>query len=213
MQEKRAARYRQERKKQQQKTQETIEINSPLKTPKEDRSNSIPKDQSVPEFLTENIVETMDGKKNNQQTITIRSKSCCKSLLTLSFIIIAGKNVENCNDIQVAENLNIVAIDPGVRTGWSWYSPSKGCGWFGNLDIIRVFRLSLFLDDLISRTTQAPPKKRNSMKRAQARLQCRIQNLVEECHKKVTLWLKNWVKKLSSRMKLTQAKPAVAVDL
>ncbi|CAG8840656.1 16681_t:CDS:1, partial [Racocetra persica] len=56
------------------------------------------------------------------------------------------KNVENCNDIQVAENLNVVAIDPGVRTGWSWYSPSKGCGWFGNLDINRVFRLRLIAD-------------------------------------------------------------------
>ncbi|CAG8759983.1 13805_t:CDS:2, partial [Gigaspora margarita] len=185
-------------------------------------------------------------KKNNQQTITIRSKSCCKSgslkfyvrylhnkqitksitrhkdnnpllhyehrrknhnwpnlegkvemdsklmfnrkLGYWTFVWVYGKNVENCNDIQVAENLNVVAIDPGVRTGWSWYSPSKGCGWFGNLDINRVFRLSLSLDDLISRTTHAPSKKRNSMKRAQARLRCRIRNLVEECHKKVALW-------------------------
>jgi len=54
-------RYRQERKEQQQKTQEAIEANSSLKTPKKDRSDSISKDQSVPEFLTENIVETMDG--------------------------------------------------------------------------------------------------------------------------------------------------------
>ncbi|CAG8578432.1 23022_t:CDS:2, partial [Gigaspora margarita] len=98
------------------------------------------------------------------------------------------KNVKNCNDIQVAENLNIVAIDPGIRTGWAWYSQSKGCGWFGNLDINRVFRLSLSLDDLISRTTHAPYKKRNLMKRAQTRLRYRIQNLIEECHKKVALW-------------------------
>ncbi|CAG8754274.1 40379_t:CDS:2, partial [Gigaspora margarita] len=68
-----------------------------------------------------------------------------------TFVWVYGKNVKNCNDIQVAENLNIVAIDPGVRIGWVWYSPSKGCGWFGNLDINRVFRLSLSLDDLISR--------------------------------------------------------------
>ena len=73
--------------------------------------------------------------------------------------LITGKNVENCNninvencdDIQITENLNVVAIDPGVRTGWSWYSPSKGCGWFGNLDINHIIRLSLSLDDLISR--------------------------------------------------------------
>ncbi|RGB38955.1 hypothetical protein C1646_755048 [Rhizophagus diaphanus] len=92
-------------------------------------------------------------------------------------------NVENCDESQVIENLNVVAIDPGVRTGWSWYSPSKGCGWFGNLDINRIIRLSLSLDDLISRTTCAPPTKRNSMKRAQAHLRLRIQNLINECHK------------------------------
>ncbi|RGB22496.1 hypothetical protein C1646_55386 [Rhizophagus diaphanus] len=71
--------------------------------------------------------------------------------------ICLGKNVENCNNIQITENLNVVAIDPGVRTGWSWYSLSKGCGWFGNLDINRIIRLSLSLDDLISRTTCALP--------------------------------------------------------
>ncbi|CAG8695236.1 10845_t:CDS:2, partial [Gigaspora rosea] len=49
-----------------------------------------------------------------------------------------------------------------------------GCGWFGSLGINCVFCLSLSLDDLISR--------------AQARLRYCIQNLVEECHKKVALW-------------------------
>ncbi|CAG8731774.1 14374_t:CDS:2, partial [Funneliformis mosseae] len=27
-----------------------------------------------------------------------------------------GKNVENCDDIQITKNLNIVAIDPGIHT-------------------------------------------------------------------------------------------------
>ncbi|CAG8483005.1 5932_t:CDS:2, partial [Funneliformis mosseae] len=40
------------------------------------------------------------------------------------------KNVKNCDDIQITENLNIVAIDPGIHTSWSWYSPSKEYGWF-----------------------------------------------------------------------------------
>ena len=60
---------------------------------------------------------------------------------------------------------------------WSWclnfshmYSPTVGYGSIGGNDINHIMRLCLSLDTLISRTTRAPAKKRNSMKRAQARL-------------------------------------------
>jgi putative transposase len=105
-----------------------------------------------------------------------------------TFIWVYGKNIDHRNDIQVAEDIDVVAIDPGVRTGWSWYSPSKGCGWFGNLDINHVFHLCLLLDDFISRTSQAPARKRNSMRQAQSCMWHHIRSLIDECHKKVTWW-------------------------
>ena len=69
------------------------------------------------------------------------------------------------------------------------YSPTVGYGNIGDNDINRIVRLCLSLDTLISRTTRAPATKRNSMKRAQARLRKHIQNLVDEIHKKAALWL------------------------
>ncbi|CAG8793607.1 24485_t:CDS:2, partial [Gigaspora rosea] len=64
-----------------------------------------------------------------------------------------------------ADHIHVAAIDPGVRTFLTWYSPTVG---HGNI---------------------VPPRKRNSMKRAQARLRKQIQNLIDEVHKKSALWL------------------------
>ncbi|CAG8663478.1 526_t:CDS:1, partial [Paraglomus occultum] len=36
---------------------------------------------------------------------------------------------------------------------------------------------------------QASSRKRNSMRRAQARMRQRIENLIDECHHKTALWL------------------------
>ena len=71
----------------------------------------------------------------------------------------------------------------------AWYSPTVGHGNIGDNDINRIFRLCHALDALISRTTTTSAKKRNSIKRAQARMRRRIRNLVDEVHKKAALWL------------------------
>jgi IS605 OrfB family transposase len=82
----------------------------------------------------------------------------------------------------------IAAIDPGIVTFATWYSPTLGTGSIGTRDIERIIRLCLFLDTLASKTTTAPARKRNSHKRAQARIRNKIRNLVDELHKKTALW-------------------------
>lgn len=77
----------------------------------------------------------------------------------------------------------ICAIDPGVRTFATWYSPTEGCGKIGDKDASRIVRLGLHLDNLISRTSQVKAKKRNNLKKAQARSRQKIKNLVTELHK------------------------------
>ena len=62
-------------------------------------------------------------------------------------------------------------------------------GHIGRQDIQRIVRLSLYLDKLVSVTAEAPRKSRITMRRAQARIRRRIQNLIDEVHKKVALWL------------------------
>jgi IS605 OrfB family transposase len=69
------------------------------------------------------------------------------------------------------------------------YSPTRGHGCIGKNDIQRIIRLLLALDNLISRTTQAPARRRGKFRRAQARMRQRVKDLVNECHKKSVVWL------------------------
>ncbi|CAG8562665.1 497_t:CDS:2, partial [Paraglomus occultum] len=67
---------------------------------------------------------------------------------------------------------------PGVRT----FLTCSGC--IGNGDAQRIVRLSLCLDNLISRTAQAPSRKFYAPCMRQ-----RIKNLIDECHHQTALWL------------------------
>ncbi|KAJ3285378.1 hypothetical protein HK104_009523 [Borealophlyctis nickersoniae] len=95
-------------------------------------------------------------------------------------------------DAQARENQTeptIAAIDPGVVNFLTWYSPTLGSGVIGHRDIERIVRLCLSLDSLIAKTTRVPARKRNSHRRAQARIRQRIRHLIDECHKKSVIWL------------------------
>ena len=81
-----------------------------------------------------------------------------------------------------------VALDPGVRTFATWYSPAMS-GKFGEHDFGRIVRLCYHLDALMSRISKANSRARYRMRKAAARLRRRIQNLVSELHKKVAAWL------------------------
>ena len=81
-----------------------------------------------------------------------------------------------------------VALDPGVRTFMTWYSPAMS-GKFGEHDFGRIVRLCSQLDALMSRISQANSLARYRMRKAAARLRRRIQHLVSELHKKVAVWL------------------------
>lgn len=81
-----------------------------------------------------------------------------------------------------------VALDPGVRTFVTWYSPAMS-GKFGEHDFGRIVRLCYHLDALMSRISKANSRARYRMRKAAARLRRRIQNLVSELHKKVAAWL------------------------
>ncbi|RUS28954.1 hypothetical protein BC938DRAFT_481239, partial [Jimgerdemannia flammicorona] len=104
-----------------------------------------------------------------------------------TFVWIYSKQaVKPCNNH--AEDLSVASINPGVHTFLTWYSPMHGHGKIGDGDINRIIRLCLSLDNLCSRTSHAPACKRNSMRRAQARMRHRIKDLANEVHKKAALW-------------------------
>jgi putative transposase len=81
--------------------------------------------------------------------------------------------------LTVTENQgSVVALDPGVRTFQTFYSP-ESCGEIGKSDIGRIYRLCSFLDKLISRRQY----------NAAARMRVRIKNLVTELHHKTANFL------------------------
>ncbi|KAJ3267909.1 hypothetical protein HK104_005561 [Borealophlyctis nickersoniae] len=92
-------------------------------------------------------------------------------------------------DGEIQAEPTIAAIDPGVVNFATWYSPTHGSGIVGHRDIERIIRLCIHLDKLISKMTRAPARKRNSHRRAHARVRQRIKNLVDEVHKKMVIWL------------------------
>jgi putative transposase len=78
------------------------------------------------------------------------------------------------------------ALDPGVRTFMTAYSPTKGiCYQIGKNDISRIYRLCLHLDKLIGK------KKTKKMDKAIERSRQRIHHLVDEVHWKTIHFLKN----------------------
>jgi len=82
----------------------------------------------------------------------------------------------------------MVALDPGVRTFISFWSPEfqgkVGAGDFG-----RIYRLCHHLDNLIARMSKASSKQWRAMRKAADRLRWKIKDLVNELHHKTAHWL------------------------
>jgi len=84
---------------------------------------------------------------------------------------------------------NYVALDPGVRTFQTFYSP-KSCGKIGNNEIKRIERLCGHLDNLYSKFSKTKEyQRKRRINKALARLRQRIRNLVDEVHWKTIRFL------------------------
>ena len=97
------------------------------------------------------------------------------------------REVDNQNSFE--SKREYVALDPGIRTFQSFYSPERICGEIARNDNKRIYRLCKHLDDLQSRMSAQKSKKRRRIKRAWLRLIQRIKNLVNEVHKKTSRFL------------------------
>ncbi|WP_232731805.1 RNA-guided endonuclease InsQ/TnpB family protein [Kamptonema formosum] len=83
----------------------------------------------------------------------------------------------------------IIALDPGVRTFLTGFDGRKFLE-FGSGDIGRITRLCQHLDNLASRISKEPNKKRRrSMRRAAHRMRGKIRDLVDETHKQIAHYL------------------------
>jgi len=94
-------------------------------------------------------------------------------------------------ETQADGSIHAVSIDPGVRTPFTWYSPTKGTGKIGQRDIGRVVRLCKYMDDLISRmdrlkksSSKRKKRKAQRLAAAVARMRRGIIRLQNEIHRK-----------------------------
>lgn len=86
------------------------------------------------------------------------------------------------------QRLGVVAIDPGVRTFQTFYSPSLA-GKLGGGDFGHIVRLCFYLDELHSRISKAKCRQKQRMRQAAFRIRVRIKNLIDEIHHKAAHWL------------------------
>jgi putative transposase len=103
------------------------------------------------------------------------SESLPKNICDASLTLANGQyylNVPYKTILQPADNQGeMVALDPGVRTFQTYYSPSS-CGEIGAKCIGRIYRLCQHLDNLMSRKLWKPA----------AKVRTKIKNLVSELH-------------------------------
>lgn len=86
------------------------------------------------------------------------------------------------------QRLGTVALDPGVRTFITFYSPF--CfGKFGQGDFNRIARLCWWADKLVSKISKAKGRSKYRMKKALKRLKWKIKDLVSDIHHKVAYFL------------------------
>ena len=82
----------------------------------------------------------------------------------------------------------VVALDPGVRSFLTWYC-TDSVGKIGKGAFFRIQRLCERLDDLLSRATKSPARRRRNMRRAAGRMRIRIENLINELHRQAARFL------------------------
>ena len=89
---------------------------------------------------------------------------------------------------QRENQARVVALDPGVRSFLSWYT-NDSVGKIGEGAFFRIQRLCEKLDSLLGRAAKAPARRRRNMRRAASRMRLRIENLVQELHRKAARFL------------------------
>ncbi len=96
--------------------------------------------------------------------------------------------VRKTNLVPENQRYGAVALDPGVRTFQTFYSPVMA-GKLGAGDFGRVQRLCQHLDTLYSKIGKAKCKRKRRLKKAAVRIREKIKNLINEIHHKAAFFL------------------------
>jgi putative transposase len=137
-------------------------------------------------------VRTILDKYNGQKGDDVPSTGLCDCRISLDSIGDYWLQIPYKRFPKIQRNIRrkkFVALDPGVRTFQTFYSQDGACGEIGKNDIQRIYRLCGHMDKLQSKLSNSNGKERRSQKKAWLRMIQRIKNLVNEVHKKTSLYL------------------------
>jgi len=86
------------------------------------------------------------------------------------------------------QRLGVVALDCGVRTFQTYYSPFTS-GKIGDGDFNRIFRICHRIDNIISKMSKGDYRGRKRLKRARNRLYWKLKDLISDIHHKSASFL------------------------
>jgi putative transposase len=94
----------------------------------------------------------------------------------------------NSLQLETENQGRVVALDPGIRTFFTFFSESS-FGWLGKNANIKIQKLCFKLDELCSTISQTTGQLKRRLKKAANRLRAKMKNLVSEIHKKTAKFL------------------------
>lgn len=126
---------------------------------------------------------TLVGALNLRERVGVASADCRVTMENGRFFLIKPEN----RAIKKPDNqrIPVVALDPGVRTFQTMYSPAAVVK-AGNKDFNRIYRLCYILDKLYSKRKKQHTSRYN---RKLMKLRWKIKDLISEIHHKLALYL------------------------
>lgn len=153
-------------------------------------NKNYPEDKNYPKKDKYDHLKVPKRCKKARELLNQEIKYDCKILLdrNRNYWLLIPYEVKIKNQNQ-DDRMEYVSLDPGVRTFQAYYSPDGVCGELGKNDLTRIYRLTKHLDKMQSKMTKVKSKKRYRIKRAWLRLINKIKTLVNEVHKRISIFL------------------------
>ena len=148
-----------------------------------DKDSLDPELKMFPTFLKNKI--KFHIRKRDKGTLPLFQHDCKLTMDRLGRIYLCvPQHVSVCDNQTDTKRHDWVALDPGVRTFMTGYSPTPGvCFQVAPKDINKLYRLCKHLDAMISKIAKSTSKReRYKVKKVLSRLRHRIHHLVDEVH-------------------------------
>lgn len=134
------------------------------------------------------FTSTLNCEKNLPKTLDYTSR-LIKTKLNEYFICIPQLRKIDKKRSGDNQTIRTISIDPGVRTFLTCYDPDGLALKIGSADIERLHRLYHYKTKLQSKISKTIGSSKYRLKKAFNRISKKINSLVEDCHKKVALFL------------------------